>query len=66
MFCFVVKKMHPENCTDASTQNRRDKQSLFRNPPLVHLRLPLIQPEQQEGDQIHQNQIDQEKLKIFH
>ena len=56
----AVKEVHAQKRADASADDGQPEEGVLRNAPLPLPGLPLVNPEDQEGQEIDAGEIDDE------
>lgn len=57
---FVPEEIHPHERADAAAGDRHPDERTLRNAPLPPARLPLVNPENQEGQDIDADEVYEE------
>ena len=58
--CFMVKEIHAHECADATAYDGHPDEGSLRYAPLPPAGLPFVNPEDQEGQDIDDDEIDEE------
>lgn len=60
LLCFVPEEIHAKKRADAAADNGQPDEGVLRDAPLPLPGLPLVNPEDQEGQKIDADEIDDE------
>ena len=64
MLGLVVPHAHPQPRADAAADRRHSQQHALRNPPPRPLRLPLVDAVEEEGEDVDDEEVEDEKSDI--
>ena len=62
----MMEEKHTEDTADAATEDGKQEQGNFRNPPCPFPGFPFVEPHQEKGDQIDHNNIGNDDCVYTH